>query len=72
MEIEKIRKICNPIKLKIYDEIKKNPKQSINQISKSCGIDYKNCYRYIKELEKKGILKLESKGKDKSTYIYLK
>lgn len=58
-EINYLRRMITPNKLKIFDYIKiKKVVPSINELAKILNIDYKNCYRYIKDLEKEGIISL--------------
>lgn len=56
-EIRRLRKMCNPTKLKIYDEIKKNP-PSLSHLCEKISIEYKNALRHVNELQKLGIIKV--------------
>jgi len=72
MEEETIRKICNKNKLIILDKIMELKKCNISQLSKKTNIDYKNLTRYIKEFERKGIVRLNKQGQGKPSIINLK
>lgn len=66
-EIIRLRKICNQNKLKVYDAIFNTKYNSFNQLIKNSKVGYKNAYRYLRQLEKEGIIsiiKAKSNGRN--------
>ena len=53
----------NKIQIITYLLENRTKEVNINNLSKETGIDYKNTYNIIKELEKEGIIKIEMFGK---------
>jgi len=53
----------NPTKMLILGYLRENKekKSSISDISKDLNIDYKNTWRYIKQFQKSGLIKLNPK-----------
>ena len=52
--------MCNPKELGIYYLLKdKGFIKSINELASILNLDYKNAYRYVLKLEKKGIIQIE-------------
>lgn len=58
-----------PQKLQILEAIKKYKPKSIRELAEKVGRDIKNVYMDVKELEKNGLVELESVGRAKKVEL---
>ncbi len=61
--IEELNKLLSPKKIQMLNFLKENKVDSINELSKKLGRDYKNVYSDLKLFEKLGIIKFERKDR---------